>query len=89
MKHSKQICTQKIYGKTYKDHNPGVARYLLIAFLLQLHKKTVEVSRYPWRTSECSITALATNMPHGLFSDTLILPCYPNIYICDLQLLIK
>jgi len=47
----------------------------VLHFLLQLHKiHTISLNSYPCRTSESSFTALATNMLHSLFSDTLILP---------------
>ena len=73
-KQQRHMNTTKIYGKTYKDHNLRVARYLLITFWYNYKIHTTSLNSYPCRTSESSFTALATNMLHSLFSDTLILP---------------
>ena len=61
------MCTRKMYGKTYTDHNLTVARYLLITFLLQLQKiHTISLHNYPCRTWESFFTVLQ----QSLFSDT-------------------
>jgi len=58
----------------------------LITFLIQYTIHTISLNSYPCRSSEGSFTALATNMLHSCFYDTLIIS---KKYICNLQLLTR